>query len=147
MLNIQKLMDETPFFSKFTPEEQAVFHEDGNFFSSYKDGEVIIQEGDLQDSSLYIIVSGTVLVRKDKNPENIIAVFGEGAILGEASFLLRRPRTASVVAEGEVSAFRIDRSTMDRLDCKFQLRITNQLVEIMVDRFESITDALSELMG
>jgi CRP/FNR family transcriptional regulator, cyclic AMP receptor protein len=147
VLTIQKFMDGIPFFSNFTPEERAMFYEDSNFFASYKDGEVIIQEGDLLDSSLYIIVTGTALVRRDEYPDNIIAIFEDGSILGEASFLLGRPRTASVVAEGDVSVFRINRSTMDRLDCQFQMRITTQLVEIIVDRFESITEALSELMG
>ena len=144
---IQKLMDEVSFFRTFSPEERAIFYEDNNFLSSYKDGEVIIQEGDLLDSSLYIIVSGTALVRRDEYPDNIIAVFEGGSILGEASFLLGQPRTATVFAEGDVSAFKIKRSTMDGLDCKFQLRITNQLVAIIVGRFESITEALSELMG
>ncbi|MBF0383755.1 MAG: cyclic nucleotide-binding domain-containing protein [Magnetococcales bacterium] len=147
MLSIQKLMDDIPFFSNFTTEEKAIFLQDSNFYTSYKDGDVIIQEGDLQDSSLYIIVSGTALVRRDEYPDNIIAIFEGGSILGEASFLLGRPRTASVIADGEVTAFKFNRSFMERLDCQFQLRITNQLVEVIVDRFESITEALSELMG
>ncbi|MEO5378631.1 MAG: cyclic nucleotide-binding domain-containing protein [Magnetococcus sp. DMHC-6] len=148
MSSILQLMEGIPFFDNFNIQEKMYFIQNGHFFELYKDGEVIIQEGDIQDSSLYVILRGAAFVRKDNLPENTLAYLEEGSILGEAAFLVGdRPRMASVIAQGTVNVFRMNRSVMEQFDCALQLKITKQLVLIVVERLERMNEALTELMS
>ncbi|MBF0339943.1 MAG: cyclic nucleotide-binding domain-containing protein [Magnetococcales bacterium] len=148
MSTILEMMDSIPFFEPFTSQEKHLLAEHVHCFELFKNGEVIIQEGDVQDSSLFIILSGAAFVRKDDHPEHIIAYLEAGSIIGEAAFLVGgRRRMASVVAEGLVNVFKLDRTAMSQFDCPFQLKLTQQLVIIIVERLEKMNDALAELMG
>ncbi|MBF0296356.1 MAG: cyclic nucleotide-binding domain-containing protein [Magnetococcales bacterium] len=142
------MMEGIPFFDAFSEQEKQRLAERGHCFESFKDGDVIIQEGDMGDSDLFVILTGSAYVRKDDYPDNIIAYLEAGAIIGEAAFLVGgRRRMASVIAQGDVNVFKIDRTTMEQFDCSFQLKVTRLLVVIIVERLEKMNEALAELMG
>ncbi len=148
MSTILKLLNDVTFFDPFNDQEKQLIADSGNCFELFKDGEVIIQEGDLRDSSLYVILNGSAFVRKDEYPENIIAYLETGAIIGEAAFLVGgRRRMASVVAQGVVNVFKLDSIALTQFDCPFQLKLTKLLVAIIVERLEQMNEALAELMG
>lgn len=72
-------------------------------------GEVIMSEGETGDA-LYIIWSGQVLVFVgDVTCPTILGYRGAGEILGEMALLENRPRSASVVAVGDVRLLKISR--------------------------------------
>lgn len=144
---IQKLMEKIPFFWEMTPEERAVFAASNSFFQVFKDGDVIIREDDESDFSLYVIVKGQVFVRKEEYPGKVITVLETGSVLGEASFLVGRPRTASVIAKGSVTVFRVDREAMKRFDYPLQIKIKDRLAEILVERLEKMNQALAHILG
>ena len=61
---------------------------------------VIVREGSADDSA-FIILSGRVAVRRrdqDSGIDFLLAELGEGEMFGEMALLMRKPRTASVVA-------------------------------------------------
>ncbi|GAB0057368.1 hypothetical protein SIID45300_01695 [Candidatus Magnetaquicoccaceae bacterium FCR-1] len=148
MSTILDMMEAIPFFDPFTNQEKRLLADHGHCFELFKDGQTIIQEGDIQDSALYIILSGAAFVRKDDHPEHIIAYLETGSIIGEAAFLVGgRRRMASVIAEGLVNVFRLDRTALADFECAFQLKLTQQLVIIIVERLEKMNEALAELMG
>ncbi|MBF0428477.1 MAG: cyclic nucleotide-binding domain-containing protein [Magnetococcales bacterium] len=148
MNTIVQMMENIPFFAVFTASEKQLLAEHGHCFELFKNGEVIIQEGDTQDSSLFIILTGAAFVRKDEYPEHIIAYLETGSIIGEAAFLVGgRRRMASVVAQGLVNVFKLDQNAMEQFDCSFQLKLTKQLVVIIVERLEKMNEALAEIMG
>lgn len=144
---ILRLMEQIPFFWEMTQEERAVFAAGNTFFQIFKNGELIIKEGDVTDFSLYVIVKGAVYVRKEDYPGKVITILEEGAVLGEASFLVGRPRTASVLAKGDVTVFKIDRGAMAKFDYPLQIKIKDRLAEILVERLEKMNLALAHILG
>lgn len=148
MTTILEMMEAIPFFAPFNHQEKQLLAERGHCFELFRNGEVIIQEGDTRDSALFILLSGAAFVRKEEHPEHIIAYLEAGSIIGEAAFLVGgRRRMASVVADGLVNVFKLDRDVLEQFDCPFQLKLTQQLVVIIVERLEKMNEALAELMG
>lgn len=143
---ILKLMEEIEFFSEFTPYERKIVADDNSFFEHYNSGDHIIHEGDDKDCSLYILLKGSVAITKKNYLRKVITVMGEGDILGEASFLTCQPRTASAIAQDSVTVFRIDGNSIQNLDCQLQLKIKDQLIQILLYRLTKTNNALASLL-
>ena len=68
--------------------------------ATYGDGEAIVRQGEAGES-MYVVVSGKVAVRIDGRAD-AIATIGPGGYFGEMSLLTGDPRSADVVAIGDV---------------------------------------------
>ncbi len=80
---------------------------------SFRDGEKVVEEGDSGDS-LYLIESGRARVTSHLLGREVeLAVLGEGDVFGEVSFLTGRPRTASVIALGQLRVYEIGRMDIE----------------------------------
>lgn len=78
----------------------------------FKAGETIMRLGDPGDA-LYFIDDGVVLIERPGLPHGMRV--GRGAVVGEAALLTGEPRAATVTAESDVSALRIDKTSFDWL--------------------------------
>jgi CRP/FNR family transcriptional regulator, cyclic AMP receptor protein len=78
----------------------------------FKKGEVVVQRGKRADG-VYILLTGGARVQIPS--QRAARAMGPGEICGEMSFLEDAPASAQVVAEGEVEAFYLDRSTLQSL--------------------------------
>ena len=74
----------------------------------FGEGEIIVREGEPGDS-MFVICSGEVAVRIGKDRE--VARIRTGGYFGEMSLLTGEPRTATVVARGEVVVLEIGAET------------------------------------
>jgi len=81
----------------------------------YEDGEVIIQEGDL-DPWLYFLLSGKIRVSKEDMEINTIDKKGE--IFGEMRVIDFMKRSASVVAVGKTVCLAVDTSAKNRISAQ-----------------------------
>lgn len=79
-------------------------------------GEVIIREGDVDDS-MFIISSGKVKITKtgETGEELVLAHLSDGAFFGEMALLSQAPRTASVIAEEDTQLFEVNRAVLDQV--------------------------------
>ena len=83
--------------------------------STYRHGEVIFREGDM-DNSIYIVQTGKVRLHKtiSSGEEVEVALLGPGEAFGIASLADDKilPRYATATAEGRTSILQIDRARL-----------------------------------
>lgn len=110
----------------------------------YADGQIILKEGSYGDA-LYLILSGKVEVSKIIDGRKaVVAVLDQGAVLGELSFIDKKPRPATATAVGEVMVGVIDKEFLEyevnKMSYEFSL-VLNALAE----RLRKTTEAYAEL--
>jgi len=81
---------------------------------SFREGDAIIQQGDLATARFHIIESGTVSVRLETSDKEV-KTLGEGQFFGELSFSSIVSPTASVVACCNVQTLSLDGKSFQRL--------------------------------
>lgn len=133
METIKGFLEGTRFFKEFTSEEKDVLVQIQNIYLKFNAGEIIIQEGEV-DQALYIVLSGQVVVNKKGLEGLIISYLGPGSIFGEISLIRKHPRTTNVVADGEVVVMKIDKKMIDQLDPRLQKKFQDQLIQVLIER-------------
>jgi cAMP-dependent protein kinase regulator len=91
---------------------------------TFQDGTVILQEGEDSTDKFYFIRSGRVDIVKKK--EGYICSFGEKQTFGEMELMYLSPCVASVVCQGPVSTFTIDRDTYRHIVMMVSIRKRKQ---------------------
>jgi CRP-like cAMP-binding protein len=77
----------------------------------FKEGAILIQKGK-RANGVYLILTGSARV---VIPSKASRTLGPGEICGEMSFLEDSAASASVIAEGNVEAYHLDRPTLQSL--------------------------------
>ena len=76
---------------------------------TYRDGEVIVRQGETGDC-MYVIQKGKAEVLHEKEGKEVrLAVLGEGDVFGEMALFEREARSATVRALGDVRALTVDK--------------------------------------
>jgi len=78
------------------------------------DGEKIVTQGE-PGGVLYILRSGSAVVQREGANPIDVATLGEGAVVGEMSFLTDASASANVVATSDCVVYRINRSGFSEL--------------------------------
>jgi cAMP-dependent protein kinase regulator len=83
---------------------------------TFKDGEVVIRQGDVGDN-FYIIESGEAKVTQfdDKGVEQVLKQLTKGQYFGELALLFNKPRAATVTASGKLKCATLGKKAFDRL--------------------------------
>lgn len=134
-----------PLFDGLSPEGR------GSLFSvseqrTYRDGEVIIAEGEEGDA-LFLVVSGVVQVEKatlDRRQEALVSL-REGECFGELTLVDRQPRSATVRALGATGVCAFHRDALDRVFAQspeVHHVVLGNLVKIMAGRLRRVDENL-----
>lgn len=99
-------------FSSLTEEQRRAVARDTET-RVYGDGEAIVRQGD-PGHSMYIVVSGRAIVVLEPDRQEVATV-EPGGYFGEMSLLTGEPRTATVVARGDVVVLEIDAELFRKL--------------------------------
>ena len=95
----------------FLNDEQRQTLVNAMFKLTFKDGDVIIKQGD-QPDNFYILDSGKCKVfKKSGDKETQVAALSPGQYFGELALISGSTRAASVIAEGDVGCWAIDQTT------------------------------------
>ena len=107
------------------------------------DGEVLFERGDEGDAA-YVVLSGAVTpkIRVDGR-EFTIARLGPGELFGEVAVLCDRPRTASIVAEGQTTILRLGAEELRDLLVEFP-DLAMELIRRLAARLEKTSIDLAE---
>lgn len=113
---------------------------------TYEDGDVIVREGEAGDT-FYLVRSGRVKVMASnlggKPGPVVLGELAEGDFFGEIALLRRKPRTATVVAEGSVELMALDRTAFQELVRDYPSVL--QVVEAYLKK--RVEDTISILLG
>ncbi|GAB6042581.1 cyclic nucleotide-binding domain-containing protein [Endothiovibrio diazotrophicus] len=137
---LRRLLDRLPGLS---PEILAALGEIARAVD-YRDGALIMEEGELSDD-LYLITSGGVDIFRASHggrAEQQVAVLGEGEMLGEMALIDGAPRSLSARAKGDSRLLRICPGDLERLDDGKHLltEFKAGLAAAVVGRMRGLTD-------
>ncbi|MFO7987262.1 MAG: cyclic nucleotide-binding domain-containing protein [Desulfatiglandaceae bacterium] len=102
------------------------------YVTSFAQGQTIFLEGD-DSQDLYALISGKLDILKGTH--RIAQVSEQGSIFGEMSFLLEKPRTASVKAATDVKVLRIPREEIPAFLAKFP-EVLQEFATILARRLD-----------
>jgi CRP-like cAMP-binding protein len=75
-----------------------------NLKKNFRDKQIIIREGEILDNLFWILSGQTFITKKIDNKYKVLTKVGKGELLGEMSFFDKSLTSATVIADGEVSA-------------------------------------------
>jgi serine/threonine-protein kinase len=128
------------FFNGFTDEEIGEIL-DASSMNTYAAGQTLIEEGTLENA-LYIIAVGRAEVRKAGKRLHTLE---KGDCVGEIGFLSAARRSASVVAETQVMALKVNATLMEKVSRECQLRFYKVFAETLIYRLSLTSARLSSL--
>lgn len=118
-----KIMEALPFFKPFNRDELITVLDNSSWLKfDYSD--TIVKEG-ATENSFYIILKGSVSIRKETGIANVkkpIYTLRKGECFGEMSVITGKPRSAHVIADEETYLLKIDASTLNKETESFELR-------------------------
>jgi len=108
----------------------------------YKDGELIIRQGDVDDR-LYVIQAGRVDVVAERDGREVhLRTAGPGEMLGEMAVFERVPRSATVRAVGEVRVLTLDKKSFLKRIHK-DPSLVFRVLQTMSRRIRELTEELT----
>jgi len=137
------MLSEIPMFKNFSEEEKKQFVKMNLSLHRFQEGDIIFKEGELY-SSLYLIVKGTVSIKKS-GFEVPIAHVTSGNVFGEMSFLTKKPRHSDVIAADDVLVIRMDDSFFEEIGPVMQNKIKDFLMELLISRLDKMNEAISKI--
>ena len=150
LLGNEKIIDDLkkmPIFRPFTQSDLQTLLNMSKL-RTYKSGETIIQEGNI-DSWVYFLIYGKVKIVK-KNKE-VTILQRKGDIFGEMRFIDSSPRSASAYADGDVACIAVDTEYVEKLTgndkVAFGYIMYRVFSEILANRLRSLTRELITLKG
>ena len=109
----------------------------GELGKVFKDGDVIIKQGD-KGNCMYIIQEGDVEILRESNGKEIkIGNAGEGDFIGEMAIFESEERSATVIAKGEVRVLTVDKKNFLRRVHE-DPSIAYRLVKNLTDRIRTL---------
>jgi serine/threonine protein kinase len=106
----------------------------------YAAGEMILTEGDL-DESFYVIIEGAVSVLVDGNS---ITALREGDCFGEMAYVVKRPRTVSIQSATDVVVLKISNELLEKTSVYCQLKFTKVFLNTLIERLSTAGRKLSD---
>lgn len=135
----REMLTELDFFRDFTLEEvEEVMY--AATWVSFNQGDTIINEGDIDDT-FYIMVSGSAVVEK---AGKALGWLFTGHCFGEIGFLTRQKRTATIIAESELTLMKINASLMEQASEHCQLRYYKSFTETLIKRLSETNQQLTQ---
>ena len=109
----------------------------------YRDGDVIIRQGDVDDC-MYVIQEGQVeIVLESQGQENILTILDTGDFFGEMALFDKDVRSATVRALGNTKVLTVDKKSLMRRFLE-DPSLAFRLVETMSKRIRELQDKVAE---
>jgi CRP/FNR family transcriptional regulator, cyclic AMP receptor protein len=115
------------------------------FEISYKAGQVVFKEDDLEDT-MYFIKDGRVEISKKMgDADQVIALLGPNDFFGEMALLCKAPRSATARAVRETTVIAFNRKQFMAL-LKTRGEIILKIIEVLIQRLKESNDTIRKLI-
>jgi CRP-like cAMP-binding protein len=79
------------------------------FGRRFKDKQILIREGDIQQKIFWVLDGEVYITRRAGEKYKVLATLGKGELIGEMSFFDKSVRSATVIAKGELHVLEFTR--------------------------------------
>jgi len=121
-----------PFFKDFFETELSEVVTAGEWLE-YAAGQIILTEGDL-DESFYVIIDGAVSVLVY---DKVITTLQAGDCFGEMAYVEKRPRSASIQAKTSVTVLKINKEVLETISVYCQLKFSKVFLNTLIARLSA----------
>lgn len=101
----------------------------------YAPGEQLIAEGDSSDSAYFLYAGRVGLYKAFDGQRRKLGILEEGELFGEMAYLLKERRTASVVAETEVTALVLPPNMLEEL-MRYSAPLSRRIIGTLCQRLQ-----------
>ncbi|MZH41137.1 MAG: cyclic nucleotide-binding domain-containing protein [Nitrospinae bacterium] len=137
-----KYFDELEIFKNFTNQEKSEIASFTQNFVSCRKGDLILQQ-ESNDPSLYIILDGQVVLKKNEQKDVEIATLLPGSIFGTIPSLPVTPRNKNVIALSNSLVLRIDRPILKTLSPTIINKFNFEFINILFRRVAEMNVRIS----
>jgi CRP/FNR family cyclic AMP-dependent transcriptional regulator len=81
------------------------------FGKRFKDKQILIREGDIQQKIFWIMEGEVFVTRRLGDKYKVLATLGKGELIGEMSFFDKSVRSATVIAKGDLHALEFSKES------------------------------------
>jgi CRP-like cAMP-binding protein len=114
------------------------------FGKRFKDKQIVIREGDIQQKIFWILEGEVYITRKLGDTYKVLATLGRGELIGEMSFFDKSVRSATVIAKGNLHALEFTKENFADIYAASPLWSRRLLVSL-ARRIKLMVEKLSQL--
>ena len=119
--------------------EGYVFGDTGRLLAKYGEthppGHTLIAEGDDSRTAYYLYAGRAAVYKQDDGGRRRLGELGEGQLFGEMAYLLGETRTASVVAESEITVLALPPHILEEL-MRHSAPLSRRIIDTLCQRLE-----------
>lgn len=134
-----EILNKITLFQGMDERELKVILNMPKVYEVFAPGETIVREGDVE-ACFYILLAGKakVIVK-----EQTLAQIGPPQFVGEVGFICKEPRIATVIANEEVKAMRLDAANFSRLPVSIRETIKDKIIAGLVSRLARVNESVA----
>ncbi len=144
--NIIECIDELEFFKDFSAEEKAEVASFSHNFVLFREDSVIVQQ-DSNDPSLYILIEGEVILKKNEQPAVVISSLLPGSIFGTLPALPITQRNKNVITKVKSLILRLDRTMLRELNPVTINKFNTEFIKVLFRRVGEMNVTVSQERG
>lgn len=134
----------TEFFKSFTEEELNEFTEGANVVQ-FPAGEHIVRQGD-EDQSLFLILQGSAIITKNRDPKLEVGRLESGSVFGEMAYILQTPRASNVIVKSSYAILlQMDGKLFQNLKPATREKVHNRFLKVVAGRIENMNTQVGDL--
>jgi CRP-like cAMP-binding protein len=135
-----EILNRLEFFKQFSSYEKRKTIDMKTQFLVFRENEYLVKENSTENA-FYIIVEGKVKVVKGED-EIELTTLKEGDFFGEFAFLTNTERTASIIANGLVIDFKIDKDLFEHLESETREKFKDYIIKRLAERMNDLNDLI-----
>lgn len=138
------LINNASFFKDFANDDKRRLAEDQSLIKTFSQGEVIIREGDI-DQSIFILLKGKASVTNNSAPDIELTELGEGDMFGAFALIVDSARTSNVIAKEDMTCLKIEGQVLTTLNPDIVNKFKTQLIKTLIAKIDKMNQATIEI--